>query len=320
MQTPGDGLGRIEADVRPEEPPAARRVAEWYRGTVICRDVPGAPRGTVDFDIELQGGELIALEVTTYAVEEERAMDAAATKHPVKADGLGKSWLVILVAGVAQKNFGSRVAPLLMQMEEQGKGIFWGLSLTRDDDATDPPKVEVLLVREGVVSAISSSPGPEGPVISRAWIPADSDTAAFVAQAVPPRNTGLSLPAPSAGDIDQMKWKSILTAIEERGKAKAPQLRGSARERRELWIWCGTRSTQMALQSLTPPLEAPTLPPEITAVWVAVDTCLGIYSWRYAPTEGWTIAPESGQPALVGPPGVLSSLERQQNPTVKSLT
>jgi hypothetical protein len=56
---------------------AANAVAQLLRGTFNYRDVPGAPNGTHDFDIDVDNDGTIALEVTSLVVEKFKAMEAA---------------------------------------------------------------------------------------------------------------------------------------------------------------------------------------------------------------------------------------------------
>lgn len=285
--------------------PAARRAADWYQGTVICRDIPGAPSQTVDFDIELGSGELVALEVTTHRDPEEAEMPAAVAEHRLRVGGLSRAWSITCLTSTRMLGLGKRLEPLLRQMEMRGDDCFLASRLTREDYERNPHDVRCLLVEEGIVAAWYAPPPAKATEIVVSWTPSTSDLAAFVAQAVPPRHTNrVPPPAPDGGGIDQRKLAAVLEAVDQESKANAVKLGKCGRERRELWIWCDTSLTRMALQSLLPPRKPHPLPPEITAVWVGVDTDRGIYSWRYAPREGWTVAPESGQPPLVGPPMV----------------
>ena len=74
---------------RPEEYEAAVAVAETVGGTIVQRDVPGAPDGTHDYDV-LIGDHMITLEITSAADGE----TAACGKRLPNVIGWNLPWVV----------------------------------------------------------------------------------------------------------------------------------------------------------------------------------------------------------------------------------
>lgn len=76
-----------------------------------------------------------------------------------------------LQTNMAQRGLSQRLAPLLQEMERQGRTLFMAIGLTGEDDRQDPPDVGVLLAQEGVLGAKSDPPSSEGPQVRRVWSP-----------------------------------------------------------------------------------------------------------------------------------------------------
>jgi hypothetical protein len=266
---------------------AAEVVATCTGGRVIERDVLRAPDSTVDFDIELPSGELLALEVTTHVDRQEAEMASVAHKYQFDAPALSRSWSVTIQTSTRLNGLQERLVPLLQQMERRGSEVLLAVTLTPEEGQREPPDVTVLLARAGVVAA-GSRPAPlTGPVVSLARTPSTSDVARFAARAVlPDAAKGVCPPAPNPGGPDQRRQAAVLAAIEQELEANKEKLGRSTRYRRELWIWCDTLLTRLALRA-QPPKEVPSLPAEITAVWVALRTDTDTRYWRFQAGEGW---------------------------------
>ena len=102
------------------EEAAAALVAEQLGTTsFVRRDVPGAPAGTHDFDLQV-GSKTIALEVTSSTDEETTKLWKSVDKQEWEEPTLTRSWGLVLTPGTHVKTLRSGVALHLHLLESVG--------------------------------------------------------------------------------------------------------------------------------------------------------------------------------------------------------
>jgi hypothetical protein len=124
---------------------AADIVASVLHGSVIPRDVPGVPDGTHDFDVQLPGHRVVALEITTAAGTQILARWNAVAKLNTTgrrriATSLRANWLVVLSGDPASgvNRVASKLERLLQKLEATATTGFW-LSSPHDVEIVPAP-------------------------------------------------------------------------------------------------------------------------------------------------------------------------------------
>ena len=105
-----------------DEEAAGTIVARYVGGTVVPRDVPGAPDGTHDLDIVLPDGSVIAVEVTSARESKLLSIYATAFGKRWEAPNLSAHWQVAFESGKALDvpRLAAGVVPHLELLEKRG--------------------------------------------------------------------------------------------------------------------------------------------------------------------------------------------------------
>lgn len=240
------------------EEDAARRVVEAIEPVqLIPRDVAGAPGGTHDFDV-MRGSEVVgALEVTMLMDEDRQRLIAWIGKHGVRSrSGLEHNWYVALTdeaIGVPKsKETLQAFVDALRDLEARG--------MSRFEKRRWIPRDAVMMPIERLPVRLANSSSGEG-------------------------ETYISIMPPSEGGV---AWtgntheavQSALSSDRLRGE-RAKLERAGGREK-HVFIWMDGLFEASLGMSLTdePADEAPSLPSEITTVWVAASAEGGAVVWR----------------------------------------
>ncbi len=239
---------------------AGRIFSSILGGNVVPKDVPGAPPGTHDFDLELGDGRVIAVEVTVST--DRRVVEFWAAVHDQSWDApqLRTSWLLNVTPPANIKTLRGNVEPLLCGLEQAGRSKF-GIR-----DGTTAPEVKELLrllVKGGDV-----------------WN-----------GVLPPRIFLYSTSVGSVG-IDGVRAAVEHETAKPDNRAK---LGRAPADERHFFVWIDPLHTQaaaaMGFMGVTVPTGC-TLPPEIDTLWVAIPTtddsgADGERLWRYTRQSGW---------------------------------
>jgi hypothetical protein len=107
-----------DTSLRPEERIAGDILARQLGGIMSPRDVPGAPEGTHEFDVELPSGRRIAVEVTAATDGAMEALHGAAFGQRWDAPTLAHDWWLVLpmVGGFNVGKMASKVIPTLRSL------------------------------------------------------------------------------------------------------------------------------------------------------------------------------------------------------------
>lgn len=105
-----------------DEKAAGGIVARQVGGTVVPRDVPGAPDGTHDLDIKMPDGSVIAVEVTSARESKLLSIYATAFGKRWEAPSLSAHWQVAFESGKALDvpRLAEGVVPHLELLEKRG--------------------------------------------------------------------------------------------------------------------------------------------------------------------------------------------------------
>jgi len=103
-------------------------------GTVVPTDVPGASAGTHDFDIQLDDGRTIAVEVTISADRDKVQFWHEVHKPDWEAPQLSQSWMLNVTPPARVRSLRGKVEHLLQGLERAGIHKF-GLSTKVDANA-----------------------------------------------------------------------------------------------------------------------------------------------------------------------------------------
>src|SRR5690242_17561582 len=96
---------------------AGQILSDVLGGTVVLRDIPGAPPGTHDLDIICSKRGTIAVEVTISTNQAILAFWAAAHRQAWDAPELRYSWLLNVNAPTRLSGLRDQVVPLLKRLE-----------------------------------------------------------------------------------------------------------------------------------------------------------------------------------------------------------
>jgi hypothetical protein len=230
-------------------------------GKVVSRDVPGAPAGTYDFDLVLDDGRVVAVEVTTSTDRKVVEFWAAAHAQSWESRQLRNSWLLNVTPPANIKALRGNVEPLLRGLEQAGISKF---GLGHRTAAPEVNTLHRLLVKGGDV----------------------------LQSALPPRIYLYSTGAGAVG-IDAVREAVEHEAAKPDNRAKLG--RAAADAERHLFVWIDPLHTRaaaaMGFMGITTPTGC-TLPPEVDTLWVgtpAVDEAghEGEHVWRYTRRRGW---------------------------------
>lgn len=259
-----------------DEKAAGRIVAQQVGGAkAIPRDVPGAPNGTHDLDVELPDGRVIAVEVTSARKAKLVSIYATAFGRRWEAPSLSAHWQAAFESG----------KPL--DVPRLAAGVV--------------PHLE-LLEKRGVTEA--------GTITSNAWRGAGEEVVSAVRQIKELGATHVrrwNEPAP--GEVPLLLFSghqgvggdpgAVNALVEERARAKVDKLVASGADERHLFVWIdGSHSdAELGMATMPPPATTPSLPTGIDVVWAASSGmahelygCL----WRLEPPRGWERPSTSG--------------------------
>jgi hypothetical protein len=226
----------------------------------------GSKPGLRDFDLVFADGHAEPLEVTSATVPSLRAARAAYERYNpmvLQVGGLTRAWHVFSTIATDFKRLDSRsLAPLLQAIE--------GAGLDRVHFPMDfhhAPTIHPLAAQLGVDAAFAM--------------------------------TGVAGRVLVSGPDDDRVWSSdhnnpgrhVLAAIEENATKKDNRQKLSARVGVDshLFIWIDEENYPPWRDLLdgSVPNRAPTLPSEITTVWVATRIAGSLVYWVYALSSGW---------------------------------
>jgi hypothetical protein len=244
---------------------------------LVLMDVPGAPPGTCDF--EIQADPVGVLEVTMLADETaERFMAAMDDYGMIDDTGLQSTWIVSLTKGAVEglrvKELRKDLLPALDALERLGVKeleVRW--------DPQEPVLVALGNLSVRRVSAMPPSNAPQVHVVG---------------------------PASTSMVASENAHRAIVEAIAgERIVGKRSKLMRSGAAERHLFVWVmGSRwDAYVGIASDdSMPAEIPSIPDEITTLWVAAESAEGFVVWRSSggpwqrsvvPSEGFSDEPGS---------------------------
>lgn len=237
-------------------------------GQVERLDLPGSLSGIHDFDVVVEDGRRIAVEVTACIDKAAAQFESALDSHSTHIDvpGLRRSWEVRLHEGVRVKGLIKRVAPLLVTLENEGvSGVFRRWS----------PDNEPMVLHEGALGADERK-------AAQALIDLGADTAwAFDRSDGHSSVEFIRRSGSSSANSEPLVTAEVACAAENKRTAlsRPSALRRAARH---LFVWldsdyCGR--THFALWSGQPAAAPPpALPSPIDHGWVA--------GWSMTPGQG----------------------------------
>jgi len=251
-----------------DEAAAGRMVARQVGGTVVPRDVPGAPDGTHDLDIEMPDGSVIAVEVTSPRESKLLSIYATAFGKRWAAPSLSAHWQVAFESGKA------------LDVPRLAEGVV--------------PHLE-LLEKRGVTEA--------GTITSAAWRRAGDDVVSAFQQITELGATHVRRwSEPAAGETPLLLFSGhrgaggnpelVNALVEERARAKADKLQASGADECHLVVWIDSSysDAELGMATMTPPETSPTLPEGIDVVWAATSgTANEPFGrlWRLEPPGVW---------------------------------
>jgi hypothetical protein len=253
-------------------------VAVVLRGKPSSRDKPGAPDKTHDFDLRLNDGRMIALEVTSSTVPEVVAMWAAIDACDWQCAELTQSWSVSLVAaqrgevGANVKRFRKEGPRWLGVLEMEPSPVFGDLV------GGSPPAHFSAAGREAIAALRELQVHSASPIGT---------------MTIAPRTIGVGTIGPG-GPSD---GSSIIEELQRAASANQEKLLRSSGQERHLFLWVDSSdsasATSMATFAL--PSRPPALDDCIDAAWVGMWMS-GITPesqiqalWRWDRVAGWRI-------------------------------
>jgi hypothetical protein len=251
-----------------DEKAAGTIIARYVGGTVVPRDVPGAPDGTHDLDIALPSGSVIAVEVTSARESKLLSIYATAFGKRWEAPSLSAHWQVAFESG----------KPL--DVPRLAAGVV--------------PHLE-LLEKRGVTEA--------GTLTSGAWRSAGDDVVSAFQQITELGATYVRRwNEPASGETPLLLFsghggvggnpEQVNALVEERAGAKAEKLLASGADERHLFVWIDSSysDAELGMATMPPPDASPSLPAGIDVVWAAtggMTNDLFGRLWRSKPPGGW---------------------------------
>jgi hypothetical protein len=233
-----------------DEKAAGTIVARQVGGKrIIPRDIPGAPDGMHDLDIELPDGRMIAVEVTFARQPKLVSIYATAFGKRWEAPSLSAHWQVAFESG----------KPL--DVPRLAAGIV--------------PHLE-LLETLGVTEA--------GTVTSDAWRRAGDDVASAIQQIAELGATHVRRwNEPTPGETPLLLFSghqgvggspgAVNALVEERAGAKVKKLVASGADERHLFVWIDSSHSEaeLGMATMPPPATTPSVPAGIDVVWAATS-------------------------------------------------
>jgi hypothetical protein len=251
-----------------DEEAAGTIVARYVGGTVVPRDVPGAPDGTHDLDIVLPDGSVIAVEVTSARESKLLSIYATAFGKRWEAPNLSAHWQVAFESGKALDvpRLAAGVVPHLELLEKRGLTEAGTLTSGAWRSAGDD-----------VVSAFQQITELGATHVRRWSDPASGETPLLL----------FSGHSGAGGNPEQVN-----ALVEERAGAKAEKLLASGADERHLVVWIDSSysDAELGMATMPPPDTSPSLPVGIDVVWAATDGMtndLFERLWRLKPPGGW---------------------------------
>ena len=263
------------------EAAAGRLVAEILGGRAEPRDVPGAPPATVDFDIALPNGSVLALEVTTAADPDTVAEIAAAFGREWRFSELRNDWMIGIGADrggepAPIRKLMAEMLPLLVLLESLGQTE---IEVRYSPRFRARPAQTPKALHEARIKMFDL-----GVRQARTWgTPAPGESAQI-------------LPTISGGTTSNPgKLNRLVSQCADR---KVTKLLAASADERHLFIWIDTSHADAELAFATlPPPESPALPHGIDVVWLAGPTGWPnkVRVWRTHPNGHWTVlSPPNG--------------------------
>lgn len=256
---------------------AGHLVAQLLGGHADPQDVPGAPSATVDFNVVLPEGRVVALEITAAADSDVVAETVAAFGREWKSPELRNNWMI---------GIGRRVGGDPVPIRDVMAGMMPILALfERNDESTvevryspryrtKPPEVSNH-VHDAMIEMFDL-----GVEVARVWSSPD------------PGEDGQIYPTISAGvSSDSAKINALVV---ERAEKKVDKLRAATADERHLFVWMdhSHADAELAFATLGPP-SAPAIPAGVDVVWLVGPTGgpNGVRIWRLEPPGQWAIVP-----------------------------
>lgn len=258
-----------EMAMDPLERLAADTVASATGGIAEPQDLPGAPPGTHDFDVELPDGRVLALEVTRSTDGRLQAFWRAAAETEMVYPELRDSWHLSVRAPTEIRSLDQEMPRLLGRLEDLGIE-----ELDVDDPGDDPRVVDVAEALEGLRVRAVASLGP-------------ADDSAFV-------TIGTVSGFMTGPDL-------VVRAIESEIPPNLDKLRRAEADVRHLWVWIELERPAASMSFGELPEVAPQLPDWIGGVWAGRGHWDGEAQrpvvdalWVFVSGQGWVDRPDLG--------------------------
>ena len=250
-------------------------VAQYLGGTVVARDVRGAPDGTHDCDVRFDDGRRVALEITTAANPVRLSLSREAFGRDTwNTPDLENNWIVSAEAdeNPHMKTARQQVPALLAAFERHGElriDIPYDPSFVPTDWAPAVYPDVLSLHRLGFDGATAYAPK-DGPV-AEIYVTIGSATWA---------NRG-----------------GINACVEAEAKANAEKLQSAEADERHIFIWLDSSmdDVELAFSTGELPDDPPTLPDRVDVAWLATAKWrtadeLGVKRLaRVRPPAGWEL-------------------------------
>lgn len=224
------------------------------------RDAGGGPIAYHDFDIQLPGGEVVALEVTRHTLSAAVKARAAVRKKDWSFACLRWNWVVNIAGhGHDVREIHRRIPALLAVLEEAG--------IETAHLREDPPPGPAQAALEGLRSLHAR-------LVYRHTDATDGAGRVILGEA--------SVAGATSPQV-------VVQAAEHQGNMadNSGKLASAEADERHLFIWVESHPhVAAAMASDVLPGQAPTLPEHIDVVWLATATSPS-QVWRHVRGEGW---------------------------------
>lgn len=245
---------------------AGRILSRVIGGTVVLRDIPGAPPGTHDFDLTSADLGTIAVEVTISTDRTVLEFWHAIHQQSWDTPQLRNSWFLNVAAPTRVKGLRGQIEPLLQGLERRGIEQF---GIRRQADVPEVKQLHKLLIKSGGVLT--------GYKPSQIFM----------------NSTGVGV-----GDINAVNRAIEHEAMKQDNRTKLGRAKANERH---LFVWVDPLASHAAVaigsMDVMLPASGCSLPPEIDAVWLATpgtDDVTDAESrlWR-CDRHGWVRIPPS---------------------------
>lgn len=243
-----------------EEAHAAEVLVAIHGGTTVPRDQGGGALATHDFDVQMEDGKVLAVEVTRFNLERELQQQAEIRRINPRFPGLRFNWQLGVIGTVDIKRLRREAPSIVVDLEARGIR-----SLHLDSRSAVGGDTVLAHLRSMGVRLLYT--------LDRA----DS------------RGGNLDIgSAPSVGS----STPDVATDVAElmaRRRGKAEKLAAATADERHLFVWVETSqlSAIAAMGTGVLPTRAPALPEAIDVVWLATG-----YEhprvWQYNRRVGWS--------------------------------